>query len=299
MKISSIKRYVKSPKKIIRTLGAHGRFKWIPSETYLKLVYWCETGKKLNLSDPKEFNEKLQWMKIYDRRPEYSIYVDKYAVRSYISETIGEHFLIPLIGVYDNVEEINWDFLPDQFVLKCTHGSHCNIICTDKSNFDIIEAEKMLKRWMNKSWYWFGREWPYKNVKPRIICETYMGDLVGVPNDYKIMCFKGEPKIIQIHKKVNNLPPTIDYYDMTGDLLPFRKKGFGNSDTLKVEVEKLKKMIELARILAKDSLYLRTDFYLVNEKIYFGELTFFDSSGFIDFEPEESNYFLGEMIRLD
>src|SRR5690606_20869532 len=151
-----------------------------------------ETGKFLNLRNPKTYNEKLQWLKLYDRNIDYLKYVDKYEVRSYIKEKIGEEYLIPLIDVYDSVEEIDWDSLPDKFVLKCTHGSNCNIICKDKKELDIEDSKNKLEKWMKKSWYWFGREWVYKDLKPRIICEKYMVDESGVElKDYKFFCFNG------------------------------------------------------------------------------------------------------------
>lgn len=284
---------------MIRTFGRYGWFNWLPDRPYLKLVYWGETAKRLNLDLPITFNEKIQWLKLYDRKPEYSKYVDKYAARSLVRATIGEQYLIPIIGVYESKEEINWDTLPKQFVLKCTHGSHCNIICIDKDNLDVDKAASKLKKWLKQSWYWFGREWPYQNVRGRIVCEKFLGDIAYVPNDYKIMCFNGEPRIIQIHKKEFAGTHTIDFYDMKGHLLPFRKVGFKNSNEFTIDVERLGEMFELARKLSKGTFYLRTDFYLVNGKIYFGELTFYDSSGFIDFEPKESNVFLGEMINLD
>ena len=298
-KKNRIMRFIKNPCKLIRPLAARGMFNWIQDRQYLRLVYWSEIGKKLNLDRPVTFNEKLQWLKLYDRNPEYSKYVDKYGVRAYISEMIGEKYLIPLLGVYDSVEKIDWESFPDEFVLKCTHGSHCNIICTNKNNLDIKDSNIKLTKWMKRSWFWLGREWVYANIKPRIVCEKYIGDLVGVPNDYKIMCFNGEPQIIQIHRKDNNFQPIIDFYDMNGNMLPFRKKGFANSDILDIDVESLKKMFELARKLSQGTLYLRTDFYLVSGEIYFGELTFFDSSGLIEFEPDESNIFLGKMLNLE
>ena len=284
---------------MIRTLGKYGCFNWLSDRHYLKLVYWAETGNRLNLDAPVTYNEKLQWLKLYDRKPEYSKYVDKYAVRSYVSETIGEQYLIPLFGVYNRSEEIDFASLPNRFVLKCTHGSHCNIICTDKKDFNFDNAASKLTKWLKQSWYWFGREWPYQKVRGKIVCEQYLGDIASVPYDYKIMCFNGEPNIIQIHKKDINGTHTIDFYDMDGGLLPFRKIGFKNSNVFNIDVESLEEMLELARKLSKGTLYLRTDFYLVNEKIYFGELTFFDSCGFIDFEPKESNIFLGKMIKFD
>ena len=141
----------------------------LPDKLFLKKKFRYHTGKKLNLKNPKTFNEKLQWLKLHDRRPEYVTYVDKYAVKDYIKDTIGEEYLIPLIGVYNSVDDINWSQLPNQFVLKCTHGSSSNIICTDKRKLNIKDAKSKLKKWMNKNWFWYGREWPYKNVKPRII----------------------------------------------------------------------------------------------------------------------------------
>ena len=146
----------------------------IPDIPFLKLQYRYHLGQKLNLKNPKTFNEKIQWLKLYDKKPEYTTYVDKYAVREHIKEIIGEEYLIPLIGVYDSVDDIDWDRLPNKFVLKCTHGSSCNIICEDKSELDIETANRKLTKWMNRNWYWYGREWPYKNMKPRILCEEYL-----------------------------------------------------------------------------------------------------------------------------
>lgn len=166
---------------------------WIESEMY---------GKMYNQIN---FNEKLQWLKLYDRKPEYSIYVDKYAVREYIAKTIGEQYLIPLISVYNSVEEINWNTLPNQFVLKCTHGSGMNIICSDKNKLDIQPAKRKLKKWMRINYYLSYREWAYKNVKPRIICEKYMVDESGIElKDYKLKCFNGKVKCIFVCSNRNS-----------------------------------------------------------------------------------------------
>lgn len=285
--------------RIFELAGQHNFLKWIPDKTYLKILYRLKLGKELNIDKPQTFNEKLQWLKLNDRQPEYSRYVDKYAVRSYIAETIGGQYLIPLIGVYNNASEIPWNSFPKQFVLKCTHGSAANIICTNKDDLDIKNAIRKLNNWLKQSWYWAGREWPYYNVSQKIICEHFLGDIAQVPNDYKIMCFNGEPKIIQIHKKHNEIH-TIDFYDMNGNLLPFQKIGYGNSkDVPKINIESLREMLELARILSRGKRYIRTDFYFVTGKIYFGEMTFYDSSGLIDFEPIESNVFLGDLLCLE
>lgn len=293
-----VKRYFKNPRKLIRVLGGRGFFNWLPDRPYLKLVYWGETGNRLNLNNPTAFNEKIQWLKLYDRKLEYSKFVDKYEVRAYVEEKIGEDYLIPLIGIYNNIEEIDWCHLPDQFVLKCTHGSHCNIICTNKANLNITEINNKLQKWLKHNWYWFGREWPYKNITGKIICEQFLGELNDLPNDYKIMCFNGEPQIVQIHRKNLSGQHLIDFYSMEGNQLPFRKKGFANSDVKFIDIESLKEMFDLARRLSEGTKYIRTDFYFVRNKIYFGELTLYDSSGLIDFEPKWSNYFLGEKLNF-
>lgn len=286
---------IKKPRKLVKILGDKGFFNWMPDKPYLKLVYRCETGKKLDLNNPQTFNEKLQWIKLYDRKPEYSIYADKYEVRKHIAETIGEKYLIPLIGVYESVDEIPWDELPNRFVLKCTHGSGSNIICQDKNKLAINDAKKKLSKWMKKSWYWFGREWPYKNVKPRIVCEEFISDTVNTPDDYKVMCFNGEPKCIQVHKgRFSN--HTTDYYNTDWNVMNFKTR----TPTSCITQEKpiiLSEMLEISKSLSKSIIHVRVDFYYVNNRIYFGELTFFDASGYDNY-PDEYNNLLGNWINL-
>ena len=298
MKISRIfKRYLRSPRKLIRDLGKLGWFNWLPDIPCLKLFYWCEMGKKLNLDVPVTYNEKLQWLKLYDRKPEYSKYVDKYTVRSYISETIGEQYLIPLLGVYDSVEEINWDSLPNKFVLKCTHGSGSNIICTDKDKLDIRTSKIKLNKLMKKSWYWFGREWLYKNVKPRIICEKYMVDESGTElKDYKFFCFDGEPKALFVATD-RGIDTRFDFFDLNFNHLPFMQH-YKNSVKKIVKPIGFDEMIQLSKILSKDIPHVRVDFYDIYGSIYFGELTFFHFSGFEKFEPEEYDELFGSWLEL-
>lgn len=273
-------------------------FRLLPDRAMVEIQYRYHFGKKLNLSQPKTFNEKVQWLKLYDRRPEYTAYVDKYAVRRHIAETIGEEYLIPLLGVYDCVEDIDWSILPDQFILKCTHGSHINIICTDKTKLDIEAAKKKLKRWMKQNLFWYGREWPYKNVKPRIICEKYMVDESGTElKDYKIFCFGGEPKLIVLNynrftnTKQNVYDTQWNYIDVTLEHPTPQKVNFKKP-------EKLEEMLKLAGILAKDFPQLRVDLYYVNGKIYFGEMTLYHCSGYAIFQPEEFGEQLGSWIKL-
>jgi hypothetical protein len=284
--------------RIIVSLSFRNLFNWIPDKLYLKMIFPCWVGQKLNLKNPKTYSEKLQWLKLYDRKPEYSKYVDKYAVRTYISETIGEQYLIPLIGVYDSVEEIDWDSLPNKFVLKCTHGSGSNIICSDKNKLELQASKIKLNKWMKKNWFWFAREWPYKDLKPRIICEKYLADESGVElKDYKIFCFSGEPKIIQVdynrffgHKR--------NMYDTEWNYIPVSHNHLTDAEAKIKKPAKIETMLELARVLAKDYPHVRVDFYSINDKIYFGELTFYPGAGFGKFEPKEFGIKMGSWIKL-
>jgi hypothetical protein len=272
--------------------------KLIPEETHIKLKYRLDIGKSLNLKQPKTFNEKLQWLKLHDRKPEYIKFVDKFLVREYIKEKIGDEYLIPIYGVYNNVNEINWDLLPDKFVVKCTHGSGSNIICHDKKKLNIEETEKQITKWMKTNWYWFGREWPYKNSKPKIICEKYMVDESGTElKDYKIFCFNGEPKLIQVdfdrfngHKK--------NVYDSNWDYVPVAFNHPTYPDIKIEQPQKLDEMLKLAAILAKEKPFVRIDFYSINSEIYFGEITFYPASGYGKFQPESYDELLGSWIKL-
>lgn len=269
----------------------------IPDKVYLKMQYRYHFRKKLDLINPKTFNEKIQWLKLYDRRPEYSKFVDKYAVREYIKYTIGEEYLIPLIEVYDNVEEIDWDVLPEKFVLKCTHGSTCNIICNDKSTLDIEDSKKKINLWMNQNWYWYGREWPYKTVKPRIICERYMVDESGIElKDYKFFCFNGKPEIMFIATD-RGIDTRFDFYDMKFNHIPVMQH-YKNSEKEIHKPVNFDKMVNLSRILSKGIPHIRVDFYSINESVYFGELTLYHFSGLQKFEPDEYDEFLGDFIEL-
>jgi hypothetical protein len=188
----------RNPKLILLYLLNFKVFRIIPDKMYLKIKYRLRIGKKLDLENPKTYNEKLQWLKLYDRKPEYTMMVDKYEVRKYIAKTIGEEYLIPLLGVYERYEEINFDDLPNQFVLKPNHTSGDIFICKDKSIIDHVKLKKEINKWLKRRYYWVHREWPYKNIKPRVICEKYLQDNI---TDYKFMCFNGELKMIEIVPK--------------------------------------------------------------------------------------------------
>lgn len=269
----------------------------LPDETYIKFKYFSRFKKFPNLKNPKTFNEKLQWLKLHDRNPEYTKMVDKYAVREYIKEKIGEEYLIPLLGVWDSFDEIDFDKLPEQFVLKCTHDSGGLVICKDKSKLDMEKARKKISACLKNNYYWTGREWPYKKLVPRIIAEKYMVDESGTElKDYKFFCFDGEPKCLFI---ATDRPhdTKFDFYDVEFKHLPFTNGHPYSGRELK-KPQGFDEMLRLARILSKGIKQSRIDFYDINGKVYFGEITFFHWSGFMPFEPEEWDYTLGSYINL-
>lgn len=272
----------------------------LPDKLYLKLKYYQRMGKKLNLDNPKTFNEKLQWLKLYDRNPLYTKLVDKYEVRRYIANSIGEEYLIPLLGVWDNFDEIDFDILPNQFVLKCTHDSGGLIICKDKTKLDISLVKNKINRCLSYNYYWHGREWPYKNVKPQIIAEQYMVDYSSYElKDYKYFCFDGVPRamFIATDRSRPNVETKFDFYDMNFNHMPFTN-GHPNSEVEIKCPDGFEKMKKLAAILSKGIPQVRVDFYNINGRIYFGELTLSHWSGFTPFSPEEWDLKFGEWIHL-
>ena len=270
----------------------------IPDKMWLQIKYVVRMGKFPNLNHPKTFNEKIQWLKLHNRKPEFSAMVDKYEVKKLIAEQIGEEYLIPTLGVWDKIEEVDFDTLPNQFVIKCTHDSGGLVICKDKQNLDLEKAKKKISSSLSNNYYWHGREWPYKSVKPRIIAEQYMVDESGVElKDYKIFNFGGEPKLIQVDfnrfvKHTKNIYDTQWNYQNVAINYPTDP----NVDIKKPEC--LDKMLELARELSKGIPFLRTDFYVINGKIYFGELTFSPGSGFMKMTPESFDLEMGSWIPL-
>ena len=272
---------------------------FVPGSLYLKIQYKNFIGKKLNLKFPETFNEKLQWLKLYDRNPKYTQMVDKYEVRKYIVETIGEEYLIPLLGVYDSFDEIDFDSLPNQFVLKPNHTSGDIYICRDKSQIDLCDLKRQVNMWLKRKYYWVHREWPYKNIKPRIICEKYMVDESGMElKDYKFMCFNGEVKCSFVCLNRNSSTGlNVDFYDMDWKPMPF-KRHYPNSDTIISKPKNFDKMVKFAEKLSKDIPFVRVDFYETNGQLYFGELTFYPGSGFEEFTPEKYDYLLGRWIKL-
>lgn len=298
--INKVLGILKNPYRILIHLNNKGMLKWYPDKKYLKVLYRVRMGKKLNLSNPQTFNEKLQWLKLYDRKPQYTQMVDKYEVKKYVADIIGEEYIIPTLGVWDKFEDIDFDSLPNQFVLKCTHDSGGLVICTDKSKFDYKSAKKKINKCLKRNYYYLNREWPYKDVKPRIIAEKYMVDESGYElKDYKLFCFGGESKLMFIATDRSNPDEEtkFDFYDMDFNHLQI-KNGHPNSNKDIAIPNSFEEMKVLASKLSKGIPQIRVDFYNINGKIYFGELTLFHWSGLVHFEPEEWDYKLGEWIEL-
>lgn len=286
-------------KLIIKIFRITGFLKLLPDKLFLKLYYPVMMNEDLDLVNPKTFNQKLQWLKLYDRKPEYSIMVDKYAVKEYVSKRIGSEYVIPTLGVWEKFEDINFDALPNQFVLKCTHDSGGIVICRDKSKLDLVEARKKINDSLKNNYFYNGREWPYKNVKPRIIAEAYMEDKgTAALRDYKFFCFGGIAKCYKVDFD-RFVEHHANYFDTEGKLLDFGEVICPPVFDKKIDMPvSLPKMIELAELLSKENPFLRVDFYDVNGKIYFGEMTFYPSSGYGKFIPEEWDLKLGEWIYI-
>jgi hypothetical protein len=300
MVLKKMRRAFDNPKKLVYYFMGLRVARIIPDRTLLKIKYKAAIGRKLDLENPKSFNEKLQWLKLNDRKPEYCKMVDKYEVRKFVAATIGEEYLVPLLGVYDSYAEIDFAGLPNRFVLKPNHTSGDVFLCTDKSAIDYGELEKMVKKWLKKNYYWLHREWPYKYVKPKIICEQFISANDASPDDYKVLCFNGSAKLIQVHSdRFHNHRQ--DIYDLNWNRIDMAW-GFETSDYLAPadkKPEQLEKMLALSERLAQHTYQVRIDWYHVDGNLYFGEMTFFDGAGFTAFANEADDDLLGSWINLN
>lgn len=271
----------------------------IPDRIYLQIVYFRHFKKFIDFDNPKTFNEKIQWLKLNYRKEEYTNLVDKYRVKQYITKLIGEEYVIPTLGVWKNVDDIDFKSLPEKFVLKCNNDSGGIVICKNKKDFDEVKAKSFLKERLKNNGYWYGREWPYKNVKPCIIAEKYMEDSISKDlKDYKFFCFNGSMEFfdIDIDRFIEH---RANYYDRNGNFLPFGKTYCPPDYTKKIEMPKnLDKMIELAETISHNTVLSRIDFYEIDGQVYFGEITFYPGSGFSPFTDEKWDYKLGDMIDL-
>lgn len=296
--VQKLCRYLKDPIKLFLAIAGRGWCPLLSDKVYLKLKYKKEMGVPLDLENPRTFNEKLQWLKLYDRNPEYCKMVDKYTVKDYVANRIGKSFIIPTIGVWDTFDDIDFDSLPQQFVLKCTHDSGGLVICKDKSRLDMAAAKEKINKCMKRNFFYYGREWPYKNVKPQIIAEEYMVDESGVElKDYKFYAFDGMVKMIQVDfGRFTNHRRNLYTPDWT-----IIKESIQYPCDFSQKLERpaqLEEMLDLASSLSKGFPHVRVDFYIANERVYFGEMTFYSECGFGRFSTREFELKVGGWIKL-
>lgn len=270
----------------------------LPDEAYLALRYRMAFGRFPDFKNPRTYNEKLQWLKLHDRNPVYHEMVDKLAAKRFAARRIGEEYIPGVLGVWERVEDIDYDALPERFVLKCTHDSGSVVLCDDRKTFDRDAAEKLLRRGLAMDYYKEYREWPYKDVPRRILAEEFLaGEGERAPDDYKVMCFGGQPKLVILHQGRFG-GHTMDFYDTGWNRLPITRVGQPRSESDAPRPEQLEQMLTLSAVLAKDIPHLRVDWYISDGRLYLGELTFFNASGFGPFVDPEDDLLLGSWIPL-
>lgn len=283
-------------KKILKR--AKNALRFLPDKSFIQLYYFVRFHHKCDFINPRTYNEKLQWLKLNNRDPLYTKLVDKFEVKEWVASRIGAEYVVPTIGVWDTFDDIDFNDLPNRFVLKCTHDSEGLVIVQDKSTFDVCEAQKIIESAMAYNFYYIGREWPYYNVRPRIIAEPYLEDKkFGELRDYKFFCFGGEPKCMFVATGRSAGNTKFDYYDLEFRHLDI-KQHYLNSDVPIEKPDTYSKMIELSKILSKNMPHVRIDFYEVDGRLYFGECTFYHFSGFMPFEPTTWDVTFGNWLNL-
>ena len=277
-----------------------GLYRNVSDEEYLKKIYKKKMKKELNLKKPKTYNEKLQWLKLNDRNPLYKVLVDKYEVKEYVKKIIGEEYIIPTLGIWNRFDEIEFNKLPNKFVLKCTNDSGGIAICRDKNKFNKLKQKIRFSLYRKRNFYYRSREWPYKDIKQRIIAEEYLEDSrYNELRDYKFFCFNGEPKLMFVASNRQGKGDTyFDFFDMNYNHLEIIN-GHPNAPTVPEKPINFDKMIDFSKKLSKDFSHVRVDFYEVNKKLYFGELTFYHWSGLVPFEPQKWDEKIGNMLNIE
>ena len=293
--VNKIIEKITDPYSLISSLGVRGLFNWMSDEKYLKMLWRLKFHKSLNLDNPQTFNEKLQWLKIHDRKPIYTTMADKYAVKKYVADKIGGEYIIPTLGVWESFEDINFDILPNQFVLKCTHDSGGIIIVKDKNNFDKKSARKLLERNLIRNFYYCGREWPYKDVKPRILIEEFIAD---APIDYKFYMFNGKMDSVMACTDREKGHAKFRFYDKDWKRLFYMYPELEPNGDVSCP-DNYRQMINIAEKLSNGFPHIRVDLYNIEGQIYFGELTFYNQSGFDTDITYETDCKWGNMTNLN
>ena len=269
-------------------------------EAFTLREYRYRTGKTLNLKNPQTFNEKLQWLKVHDHNPEYTKMVDKYAAKQYAAEKIGADHIIPALGVWSTFDEIDFDALPEQFVLKCTHDSGGLVICRDKTQFDKAAARRKIEKYLKRKYFYEHREWPYKDVQPQILAEQYMqdGDQKSLV-DYKFYCFNGVPRYLYVSRGMeNHATAQIGFLNLEWTFAPFGRTDYRPLSELPPKPQRYEEMLEFARKFSEGIPFLRVDLYEINGKVYFGELTFTPCAGAMPFDPPQADLEVGRLLDI-
>lgn len=292
-----VKSFVKNPMRAIPFLGRRGWFHGIPDEQYLKLLFRTYLGYVPDLENPKTYNEKLQWLKLHDRNPAYPPLADKYAVREYVAEKIGQEHLIPLLWHGTRFEDIDFSALPNQFVIKCTHDSRSTIVCRDKAAFDVEKARKFIEKRLKRNMYWDLREWVYKDIQPRIVIEEFIGGEDSLPDDYKFIAFDGKLDCVFVCRDRHLGHAKYFYHDMNWNRI-YRQKVEPVAEKPLEKPENFEEMVHIAEILSQGFAHMRVDLYNLKGKIYFGELTFYNDAGFDVEISRETDEYWGELLCL-
>ncbi len=303
---SKIQNVRKDPSLICKKFLATKLARIIPDETILKMQFKLNLNKSLSLENPQSFNEKIQWLKLYDRNPLYSTLIDKYDVKEYVAKVIGEEYIIPsLTKAFASFDEIDFSELPEKFVVKCTHDSGGLAISKGKG-FDKLKAREIIEKSLKTNFYWRYREWAYSNIRPRVFVETYMENSIGVNAgeslvDYKFFVFNGQAKFLYMSEGLeDHSTASISFFDLEGNILPFKRADFKGFKTMPLMPSNMKQMIAIANKLAQGIgvSFVRVDLYEINGKIYFSELTFYPMAGLIPFDPDEYDLTIGNMLEL-
>lgn len=292
--------YIKDPSIILKALGARGFLNWVPDEIYIKILYFLHEKRILNLDNPILLNEKLQWLKLYDRNVLYTDLVDKIKVKDVVSRLIGEEYIIPTLDVYDSPEKINFEKLPSSFILKTNHNSHCLVICKNKASLDKNQTFKILGRGLKSNGFLYAREWPYKNVKPKILAEKLISNQDNSPLvDYKFYCYGGKPIyfMYSIGEAENNVRNHKFNMNMESIDYLFKKTPTLNINDI-ILPSNFSEMKEIVEILCRDMQHVRIDLYNVDGHVYFGEITFYSSGGFLKIDSDEYSRYLSSLIDL-
>jgi len=301
--LKKVKKYVCDKDYRFLINADRGHYDHWDDEKYLKRKFKAVLGRELDLENPKTFNEKLQWLKLHNRKPEYSVIVDKYRVRDYIREKLGEEYLIPLIGAWDSPDEIDFDALPDRFVLKCNHNSGMGMyICKDKSQMDVNKVKEELRKGLSQDYYLVHREWPYKDVPRKIICEQYMTDTPESQDftDYKFFCFNGKVDCVMLCLERSSGDTKFYFFDQDWNLKRYNRRGQAAPEGFTIPKPScMDEMFKIAEKLSAGMPFVRVDLYQSGEQVYFGELTFFPDSGFEPNYLPETNEYFGSLIELN